>query len=156
MDNIKVTSFEDLKRYANGNLVELPPFGDGQPFVAKIKRPSMLAMVKSGKIPNALLTTANELFAGNSGSVIDTEDTEAMDNLFSILDILCDACFVEPKYKDIREAGLELTDDQFMFIFSYTQQGVKALDSFRSKRENNISNINVADVSENTVGASLS
>lgn len=142
----RVTTLDELTKYAKGTLVELPPFGDGQPFVARIKRPSMLALVKSGKIPNSLMNTANELFAGSSGSVIDTDDEAAMRNLFEVLDVICEACFVEPKYEEIKTTGIELTDDQYMFIFNYTQQGVKALDSFRSERKSDISDIDEPDV----------
>lgn len=142
----RVTTIDELAKYAKGTLVELPSFGDGQPFVARIKRPSMLALVKSGKIPNSLMSTANELFAGSSGSVIDVDDNSAMTNLFEVLDVICAACFVEPRYDDIKAAGLELTDDQYMFIFNYTQQGVKALDSFRGQRESDIPNSNESNV----------
>ena len=40
---------------------------------------------------------------------------------------------MEPTLQQIKSAGLELSDDQIMAIFSYTQVGVKALESFRSK-----------------------
>ena len=41
------------------------------------------------------------------------------------------ASLEEPSFDDIKEAGLELTDEQMMAIFSYSQEGVKALESFR-------------------------
>lgn len=143
---LQVTSLDMLKGYSQGSAVELPAFGDGQPFVAKLKRPSMLALVKSGKIPNSLLTTANELFAGDKGGMADTDDASAMSNLFEVMDILCEACFVEPTYKQLKEVGVELTDDQYMFVFSYTQTGVRALDSFRKERESDTHYIYEPDV----------
>lgn len=57
-----VTTIDDLRRYAKGSLVKLPSFAAGQPFVARLKRPSMMELVKNGEIPNELLTRANELF----------------------------------------------------------------------------------------------
>ena len=39
---------------------------------------------------------------------------------------------IEPTYDDVINAGLELSDDQMMAIFNYTQSGVKALENFRS------------------------
>lgn len=127
--SLDVTSINQLNEYANGQIVELPPFAEGQPFIAKIRRPSMLALTKAGKIPNELLTTANSLFI--DGKIDSKADPKAMQRIFDIFDVLCEACFVEPTYKQIQDAGITLTDEQYMFIFQYTQTGVKALKPFR-------------------------
>ena len=126
---LQITSFADLEKYSKGQLVELPAFAEGQPFVARIKRPSMLALIKSGKIPNSLLKTAGELFAEGLPDV--KEDDQVMSKVFDVFDYVAEACLVEPTYQQIKEAGMELSDDQYMFIFNYTQRGVKALESFR-------------------------
>ena len=63
MSELKVTSFESLQEYAKGQIVELPPFAEGQPFVARLVRPSLLDMVSDGTIPNPLIASANKLFA---------------------------------------------------------------------------------------------
>lgn len=126
----EITSVEQLKEYAQGTVVELPPFAEGQPFIARLRRPSMLVLAKSGKIPNSLMATANSLFIQGA---VDSKEEGTMKELFQILDVLCDACFVEPTYQQIREAGIDLTDDQYMFVFQYSQQGVKALDNFRQQ-----------------------
>ena len=60
----EVTSLADLQVYAQGQVVELPGFFSEEPFVVRLRRPSLLALTKSGKIPNALLSAANELFTG--------------------------------------------------------------------------------------------
>lgn len=131
---LTVTSIADLQTYAKGAVVELPPFADGQPFVARLKRPSMLALVKSGKIPNELLQEANDLFMGTpAGKHGDKYDPEVMSRMFEVFDIMCEASFVEPTYKQLIDAGVELTDDQYTFIFNYSQAGVKALKSFRKE-----------------------
>lgn len=129
-----VTSFETLQEYAKGTLVELPSFAEGQPFFARLRRPSMLVLAKSGKIPNRLLTTANKLFMETG---IDEKDEKIMPEMFEVFDTILDASFVEPTYKQIKEAGIELTDDQRLFVFSYTQQGVKALERFRTRPTDN-------------------
>lgn len=131
-----ITSLAQLTKYAEGQVVELPSFAEGQPFVARIRRPSMLCLAKSGKIPNTLLKTANGLFTGNS---VDKQKDSYLKDVFDVLDVLCEACFIQPTYRELQEAGVELTDDQYMFIFNYTQTGVKALDSFRRKQGNNTS-----------------
>lgn len=127
---MEVTSLEALKSYSMGQLVELPPFAEGQTFVARLKRPSMLALVKAGRIPNSLLQSANTLFINGT---MDEKNKDAMSDVMEILDTICDACFVEPTYQQIKDAGIQLTDDQMMFVFSYSQRGVKALDPFREE-----------------------
>lgn len=126
-----VTSLEQLKQYANGNIVRLPDFAEGQPFIAKLKRPSILGMAKQGKIPNSLLVKTNELFV-QSGS-LDTEENSMMQEIYDVIDLIADETFVEPTYKEIKSTGIQLTDEQMMFIFNYSQQGVKALESFRTE-----------------------
>lgn len=129
---VKVTSIEQLKQDASGELVELPKFKNNSEFVARLRRPSLLKLVRSGKIPNTLLTKTNELFIEN-GKGFDTDDTNLLDELFEVLEIIAGETFVEPKYEDIVNAGIELTDEQLMFLFTYSQQGVQDLESFRTE-----------------------
>lgn len=128
-----VTSISELRAYAEGALVELPPFGEGQPFYARMRRPSMLLLAKLGKIPNTLLGTANKIF---SESKLDNGNEQMLAEFYSVVEAIAEASFIQPTYKEIKEAGLTLSDDQLMFIFNYTQQGVTALNTFRSIREN--------------------
>ena len=114
-----------------GDIVELPPFADGQTFFARLRRPSLLSLAKSGKIPNSLINVANGLFYGNYKEEKDVDEDEILSKTFELFDILCEACFVEPTYKELRDANIELSDNQLMFVFNYTQQGVKALEPFR-------------------------
>lgn len=131
-EEVKVTSIEQLKQDASGELVELPKFKNNSEFVARLRRPSLLKLVRSGKIPNTLLTKTNELFI-ESGKGFDTDDTKLLDELFEVLEIIAGETFVEPKYEDIVNAGIELTDEQLMFLFTYSQQGVQDLESFRTE-----------------------
>ena len=130
-EGLNITSIEELKDYSNGSIVELPAFGEGQPFVARLKRPSMLVLVKSGKIPNTLLTHANKMFEQGISGSFNAADDKAMEDMFGVLDAICEASFVQPTYKQLTEAGIELTDEQLMFVFGYAQNGVKQLESFR-------------------------
>lgn len=129
---VNVTSIEDLKNYASGTIVEMPPFAEGQPLIARLKRPSILGMAKQGKIPNSLLVKANELFLQN-GVGLDAEEEDTMKQLYDVLDLIAKETLVEPTYEEIKSVGLELTDEQMMFLFNYSQQGVKALESFRTE-----------------------
>lgn len=129
---VNVTSIEDLKNYANGTIVEMPPFAEGQPLIVRLKRPSILGMAKQGKIPNSLLVKANELFLQN-GAGLDSEEEDTMKQLYDVLDLIAKETLVEPTYEEFKSVGLELTDEQMMFLFNYSQQGVKALESFRTE-----------------------
>ncbi|MDE7431379.1 MAG: hypothetical protein K2N34_05645 [Lachnospiraceae bacterium] len=128
------TTIDQLALYKNGTVVELPPFAEGQPFVARMVRPSMLALVKSGKIPNSLLNQATSLFANGTGALnTGGKNATNVSELFDVIDVIVNAALLEPNLTEIRAAGMELTDDQLMAIFSYTQRGIKALESFRTE-----------------------
>lgn len=128
----EVTSISQLNEYAKGQLVELPPFGEDQPFFARLRRPSMLALAKSGKIPNSLLATANKMF----DSSLDTKSESMLKDFYMVMETILEAAFVEPTYQEIKDAGVQLSDDQMIFVFNYTQQGVRALDQFRPNGKN--------------------
>lgn len=131
----EITSLQTLKQYAQGDVVELPPFAADKPFVARLRRPSLMALVKSGTIPNSLLVKANELFSSGVSGAFDEENQEALSQMFDLMDIICGASFMEPTWEDIKESGLTLTDEQYMFVYNYSQAGVKALESFRIEQE---------------------
>ena len=129
---MQVTTISDLQLYAQGAVVRLPDFSDGQPFVARIRRPSMLVLAKQGKIPNSLLTTAGELFTKGGGG-LDSDNENMLGDMYNIMDIIASAALIQPSMQEIKNAGLELSDDQMMAIFNYSQSGIKALESFRQE-----------------------
>lgn len=131
---MKVTSIDELKLMASGEIVKLPSFMNGKDFYARLKRPSMMKLVQSGKIPNRLLRAANTLFNGEVSNELDTDD-EFMKDLFDVIDVLAESVFVEPSWSEIKDAGIELTDEQYMFIFNYSQKGVEQLEPFREDEE---------------------
>lgn len=129
---LKITTLNDLESYSKGQIVALPSFAEGQPFIARIKRPSMLQMVANGVIPNTLLIKAQELFLEQAES-FDPDDSDMMKQMLQILEIVAKESLLEPTYNNIKECGLQLTDDQLMFIYNYSQQGVKILEPFRAE-----------------------
>lgn len=126
-----ITSVSDLKRYSAGSIVELPSFGDGQPFIVRLRRPSLLVMSKNGQIPNSLINQASSLFTKGMSSVSGSKGGSTIGELYDIIEVICKSALVKPTYDEIKEAGLTLTDDQMMAIFSYSQNGISALESFR-------------------------
>lgn len=127
----QVTTLHDLETYCEGSIVRLPDFAEGQPLVAKLKRPSMLAMAAHGNIPNALLSTAGQLFTGDDRRGIDANDPSMLKDMYDICRSMAEASLIEPTLQQIEGVGLELTDEQLMAIFNYTQAGIKALENFR-------------------------
>ena len=126
--NYQPTSIQDLISYSQGQIVKLPDFSEGQPFYARLRRPSMLSLMSNGKIPNSLVITANRLFNGKG---MDDRNENSMSEVLQLLEVICESAFVEPSYKELKEAGVHLTDQQYMAVFNYTQEGVKALEPFR-------------------------
>lgn len=129
----EITSLQTLQGYAAGQIVEFPPFAEGQPFVARIGRPSMLVLAKEGKIPNELLNTANNLFVNGKPDI--HRNMDVLESVYDLMEVFCEACFLEPTYKEIKDAGIQLTDEQLMFVFNYAQTGVKALEPFRQQSQ---------------------
>lgn len=127
----KVTALADLKEYSQGTIVQLPSFGEGQEFYAKLRRPSLLKLIEQGKIPNNLLVAAKKLFDGGATKVVNSADEQSMTQLLEVVRVVCEASFVEPTYHDLVGAGVELSDDQMLFVFGYSQIGVKQLENFR-------------------------
>lgn len=136
MSDTRVTSISELKEYSSGSIVKLPDFSEGQPFYARLRRPSLMNMARKGMIPNDLLVTANELFTNKAVNVVNVQDEKFMERMFGVMDTMCEAVFVEPTYKELVDAGIELTDEQYMFVFTYTQQGVNALKPFHTDKPN--------------------
>lgn len=129
---LKVMDIATIKEYADGAVIELPPFSTGQPFVARVRRPSMLRLVNDGTFSNPLLETVNVLFNGEpEDRKKQNEDPEKMKDLYNVLDILAESMLVEPTKKELEENGLELTDEQLMFLYMYQQRGALMLKSFR-------------------------
>lgn len=134
---LKVTTLKDLQNYKNGQVVELPSFAEGQPFVARIRRPSMMRLVEQGKIPNKLLEKANELYANGAAAIMDTDENSMLTEALELFDIIADSMLLEPTLQEVKETVGSLTDDQYMFLFAYSQRGVRALESFRPVKANN-------------------
>lgn len=129
-DVSEITTIANLSEYAKGNVVRLPDFSEGQPFVVKLRRPSMLVLMKNGKIPNSLLQTASNLFDGSNKN--DSSATqESISKMYDVMKIIAEASLISPTMEEITNAGIELTDEQLIAIFNYSQRGINGLQSFR-------------------------
>lgn len=130
----QVTTLHELQGYVGGKIVRLPDFAEGQPLVARVKRPSLLIMAKSGKIPNSLLGAAGELFT-KGGSGADTDNIRMLSDMYDVCHLIAEASLIQPTLAEIEGVGLQLTDNQLMALFNYSQVGARALESFREVKE---------------------
>ncbi|WP_315114552.1 esterase [uncultured Clostridium sp.] len=128
---MEVISLEQLKQMAEYDVIELPRFKPEIPFNVKVKRVSLLNLVRKGIIPNKLLSAAEELFYGKQASKGNVD----LAQLTNVMFIMAENALVEPSIKELESVGLELTDEQIVALFNYTQQGVQELESFRKKPE---------------------
>ena len=118
MEELKVTKVEDI---TGGEVIELPPLYNDKPFIARLRRPSLLTLCYAGKIPNELLAVAQEIYEGKGV----TEGKIA--EYAQVLNLVAEAALIEPKYIDIKDY---LSDLHIRAIFQYCQFGVKALIPF--------------------------
>jgi hypothetical protein len=134
---MSVTKLDNIKKMAGPKEVELPGWEEEKvevgkdendnpiyeyksiPFVAKLKRASLLGLASKGKIPNQLMNIAQQLFTQS----INPSKTSLKD-ITDVVDIVVQECLVEPSFEEIKDY---LTDEQRYAIFSYSQQGLKGL-----------------------------
>lgn len=109
----------------------------------ELKRPSILALAAKGAIVNPLMKTARKLFY--SGISPDGGDLQEEGRI--LIEIAKEA-MVRPTFDELAAAGIELTDEQLVAIFQFTQLGAKALSRFRGLPGDTDSDCNSAEVSE--------
>ena len=107
--------------------VVLPGWCDDE-FVCVLRRPSLLALASRGAITNPLMKTARRIFY----SGISAENGSLEEEGRILLEIAA-AAMVKPTFAELEERGVELTDEQLIAIFQYTQSGAKALERFREQ-----------------------
>lgn len=106
-------------------VVELPGFGDGKPWYARLRRLSLTSMVKNGKIPNPLMSAVTELY--KTGTMPTADLASAAD----VMLLMAREALVEPTLQQLEDSGVTLTDEQLTAIYLYAQRGVEALRPFR-------------------------
>lgn len=120
-------------------LVDIQGFEPGEYLTVRLKSVNLLDLVKTGKIPNALLEEATKLFTGSKDSSGKIDETKILNNLGStdgvmqIIDTVVESAMVEPTYNEVKDF---ITDAQKMEIFNWTQGGINSLKSFREEQGN--------------------
>ena len=147
-----VTPLETMRLASQGSLVNIPGFGDGDTITVRLRKPNMLTLAKMGKIPNELLNEAMGLFEKQKKDKQNFSGDE-LSKIHDFMTIFCEACLVEPTYKQMTESGIELTQEQMTFIVSYAQGGVKSLKSFRDKSRDSVGTDDGGAVADTTESA---
>ena len=123
--------------------IETIPGWFGETVEVELKRPSILALAAAGAIPNPLMKTAHKLFY----SGINPDGGDLAEEGRVLLEV-AKAALVKPSFDELEAAGIELTDEQLIAIFQFTQLGAKALDRFRQLPADPDGDIRGAEVSE--------
>ena len=118
---MQITSLEQLQAIKQTEIVELPAFEDGTPFIVDIKTPNMMQLMTSGKIPNTLLSVATDMFNGKTGQVMGkaSEDIKTLKELVGMMNVLAEASLVKPTYKDIKKANIEDLKNCLLKLLEY-------------------------------------
>ena len=133
---MQVTSLEQLKNIKLSEIVELPSFEDGTPLIVEIRKPNMMQLITSGKIPNTLLNVAMDMFNGKTGDKMQkaSQSSKDLSELVKMMNVIDETSLVNPCYEDFKTTGVDLSDDQLMAILMYSQGGVKSLENFRKQQ----------------------
>lgn len=122
---MSVISAKEFRERAT-RVIEIDGFSQDERIEVRIKPASILNLYVSGKLPNNLLSTVQDLFNikddnKNVNKVFD--DPEMMKASLKLMDLVCEECLVEPKYSEISDL---LTDNQKGQIMTEAQGNVKA------------------------------
>ena len=125
MNELKVTSLEELKKIKLTEVIEVGRFLDGTMLVAEVKQPDLMALAMAGKIPNSLMTASMSL----------VEEKESKDSTGEkvMMDIVAKEVLVNPTYAQIKKIGLELSIEQRLTLFNRIQGGTKSLENFHQE-----------------------
>lgn len=134
--SLTITTIEELKKIAQGQIVELQGWEEGVPFVARIRRPSIQVMCANGQIPNSLLGAASHLFTAGDKVL----EKVSIADLTKIQLSVAKATLIEPSYEDLEAAEIQLTDAQLSELFQYAMMGASGLESFREEQKRLTSN----------------
>jgi hypothetical protein len=111
----------------------LPGWDEGADFQCRLRRPGLVNMAcAAGFIPNPLLSAVEALFFPSGSPAKLPPDQQA-----KALNAIARYALVEPTFEQLREAGLELTDEQYMAIYAFALKGAEGLSRFRQQLRGN-------------------
>ena len=153
MSEMNVTPLETMRIASMGSLVSIPGFGDGDFINVRLRKANLLSLAKMGKIPNELLNDAESLFAGGKKDGKKGHSPQELSAAYELMSLFCEACLVEPSYKEMKENGIELTQEQMQFILGFATGGLKSLKPFRNESGTSLDTGNGGTVANTTESA---
>lgn len=122
MSELKVISAREFRKKAT-RIIEIDGFEPGEKIAVRIKPASLLNLMMSGKLPNNLLGTVNDLFDQNKPMELFEQDENKIKDIMEIIDLVCEQSLVEPTFEEIKDV---ITDTQKMQIMAEAQGNVNA------------------------------
>lgn len=124
-----IWTMEEMLAAAAPKDVMLSGWNEGEEVHVKLRRPSLINMATGGQVPNPLIGVVAKLLTGSQekiGTASEQESSEAMKHIAR-------AALAEPTLKQLEEAGVSLTDQQYMEIYAWVLGGLEGLDRFRQR-----------------------
>ena len=106
-----VISASEFRQKAT-KVISIAGFEPGELIEVRVKPVNLISLMATGKVPNTLISTINEVFDGQQAEQINNTvltDEKAMQSVLQLMDCICAECLVEPKYAEIKDV---LTDQQ--------------------------------------------
>lgn len=125
MSELKVISVREFRKKAT-RIIEIDGFEPGEKIAVRIKPASLLNLLMSGKLPNNLLGTVNDLFERTEKDKpmeLFEQDENKIKDIMEIIDLVCEQSLVEPTFEEIKDV---ITDTQKMQIMAEAQGNVNA------------------------------
>ena len=162
--SFKAFTIEDIRaKVEKGYEVEITGFNfDEDPndvFPCVLRKVDLLAWAQHGKIPNILEQQVRDLFDATEAK---KKAKEGDDKFYTfdgiaewtkLLEWMAEVSMVEPKYSDLVENGIYLSQHQLNDIYVFQMQGVEALKSFRDFNRDAANGDNVRKVLAETLGS---
>lgn len=124
-----ITTIEELKKASICFEAVLPPFPNGIPFTAKLKKPSIFDMTSEGKIANPLLLSALGVVGENTQQKTELSPEESTKMLQFVRNV-AESCLVEPTLQQINEYAGGLSDNQIFAIYQTVIADIQAYEKF--------------------------
>ncbi len=123
-----MTDIQEAARRYGARTYALPGWGPEGDFVCRLRRPGLVNMAEAaGFVPNPLLAAVEELFFPSGRQVKLPPDQQA-----KALHAIARYALVEPTLDELKQAGLELSDDQYLAIYAFALKGAEGLSRFRT------------------------
>lgn len=133
---MQVTSFEEMKAIAQGEVVEFAGFITGKPFKCRVRKISIEDFIMGDNVPNRLMGRVGEIFdtavAIDEGEINKPTKKQKQD-IEDLEDSILKVIMIEPKFEEVEKAGLKLSSAQRAQILDYGFGEVDKYSDFRSE-----------------------